>query len=312
MWHQLLCGRATASGNPLMPIPRRGLTLIELVVVLAIIALLTGLILAGVQRLRTAAGRTQCANTLRQLGLALHSYHDNRGLLPPGMSLEKGHAAEPYLSWLARLLPYLEQAAVWREVEEAYRQDKNFLSSIHVARAWTIRSFLCPSDGRIGSAASLDVTGHLVAYTSYLGVVGRNAGICDGLLYMDSRHKLTDASDGASATVLIGERPPSSNLDLGWWYAGWGQAKNGDAEFLLGVRTRCYNQYLGVCREGPYHFTPGSFANPCDAFHFWSPHPGGANFAFADGSVRFLRYSADAILPALATRAGGEAVELPD
>jgi prepilin-type processing-associated H-X9-DG protein len=67
------------------------------------------------------------------------------------------------------------------------------------------------------------------------------------------------------------------------------------------------------CGPGRYPFTAAAgFNDPCGVFHFWSPHPGGANFAFADGSVRVLRYSADPILPALATRAGGEAVSLPD
>jgi prepilin-type processing-associated H-X9-DG protein len=66
------------------------------------------------------------------------------------------------------------------------------------------------------------------------------------------------------------------------------------------------------CPAGPYAFAPGRFDNQCDVFHFWSPHSGGVNFLFCDGSARFLRYDADAILPALATRAVGEPVSLPD
>jgi prepilin-type N-terminal cleavage/methylation domain-containing protein/prepilin-type processing-associated H-X9-DG protein len=290
----------------------RGFTLLELLVVIAVMALLTGLVLAAVQRVRASAARTRCADNLRQLGLALHGYDATHHRLPPGMTLDGGRAAEPYLSWLARILPHLEQDALWRQVEEGYRQDKNFLSPLHPARSTVVPIFVCPADPRISSAASQDVTGHAVAYTSYLGVVGRNAGVNDGLLYMDSRHRLTDATDGASNTLLVGERPPSAKLDLGWWYAGWGQRQNGDAEFLLGTRTRCYNRYAATCEEGPYHFTPGKFDNPCDAFHFWSPHTGGAHFLFADGSVRFLRYDADPIVPALSTRAGGEVVALPD
>jgi prepilin-type N-terminal cleavage/methylation domain-containing protein/prepilin-type processing-associated H-X9-DG protein len=289
---------------------RRGLSLLELLVVIAILALLMALTLSGVQKVRMSAARVRCADQVRQLGLALHGYHDAKGQLPPGL-LPDG-SPEPYLSWLARILPHVEQGALWQDAEAAYRAEKNFLSPAHTARDKVIPLFLCPADGRVSSPASKDITGHPVAHTSYLGVEGLNAGVNDGLLYLGSRHKLTDATDGLSSTLLIGERPPSANLDLGWWYAGWGQRQNGDAEFLLGARTRCYNQDAATCVEGPYHFTPGTFSNPCDAFHFWSPHAGGANFAFADGSVRFLRYSADEIMPALATRAGGEAVAVPE
>jgi prepilin-type processing-associated H-X9-DG protein len=110
-------------------------------------------------------------------------------------------------------------------------------------------------------------------------------------------------------TLAVGERPPSAELDFGWWYAGWGQAKDGSADMVLGVRER--NVIGQYCPPGPYMFVPAKLADQCAMFHFWSPHPNGANFLFADGSVRFLSYSADSILPALATRAGGETVTLP-
>jgi len=80
----------------------------------------------------------------------------------------------------------------------------------------------------------------------------------------------------------------------------------------LGVRERNFSPDYEACPPGPYTFVRGDLKNPCDTFHYWSLHPGGANFAFADGSVRFLSYSAHAILPALSTRAGGESVAIPD
>lgn len=301
-----------SSGVWLVPRPRFGLSPLELLVVIAILAVLAALTTSGVQKVRASAARTRCANHMRQLDLALHGYHDAKGHLPAGITRDGDRSPEPYLSWLARVLPYIEQGALWQETEAAYRVEKNFLSPVHSARQKVVSLFICPADPRISSSASKDITNHPVAYTSYLGVEGLNAGVNNGLLYMDSRHKLGDATDGTSNTLLIGERPPSANLDLGWWYAGWGQRQNGDAEFLLGARTRCYNRHRATCEEGPYHFTAGTFKNPCDAFHFWSPHPGGAHFAFADGSVRFLRYSADDIMPALASRAGGEVVTVPD
>jgi prepilin-type processing-associated H-X9-DG protein len=77
---------------------------------------------------------------------------------------------------------------------------------------------------------------------------------------------------------------------------------------LLGVRERNVLGTRYPCPPGPYEFGPGRFDNQCDMFHFWSPHPGGANFLFADGSVRLIRYTARDVMPALATRAGGEVV----
>jgi prepilin-type processing-associated H-X9-DG protein len=102
------------------------------------------------------------------------------------------------------------------------------------------------------------------------------------------------------------------------WDAGSGISMTGNssvnstAEMLLGVRERLDRTDLyGYC-NGVYHFSAGNLNTQCDMFHFWSLHAGGAHFAFCDGLVRLLSYSADPILPALATRAGGEAVSVPD
>jgi prepilin-type processing-associated H-X9-DG protein len=111
---------------------------------------------------------------------------------------------------------------------------------------------------------------------------------------------------------MVGERPPSSDGAAGWWYGGWGQAKEGSADMVLGVEEQYASPYYVVdCPPGPYLFAPGGLNDTCATFHFWSLHPGGANFLFADGSVHFLHYDAAPIMPALASRAGGEAVSLP-
>jgi prepilin-type processing-associated H-X9-DG protein len=82
---------------------------------------------------------------------------------------------------------------------------------------------------------------------------------------------------------------------------------------LLGAREiNAGARFARNCPTGPYHFQAGRFDNQCDLFHYWSPHAGGANFLFADGSVRFLRYEADAVLAALATRSGGEVFPQPE
>ncbi len=111
---------------------------------------------------------------------------------------------------------------------------------------------------------------------------------------------------------MVGERPPSGDLWEGWWYAGYGCDGAGRDDMLLGVRDSGAGCIYSLfdCPRKPAGFRRGRIENNCDALHFWSLHSGGANFAFCDGSVRFLSYSADSILPALATRAGGEAVSI--
>jgi prepilin-type N-terminal cleavage/methylation domain-containing protein/prepilin-type processing-associated H-X9-DG protein len=292
---------------------RPGFTLIELLVVIAIIAVMIGLLLSAVQKVREAAARTKCLNNLKQLGLALHSYHDATGTLPPGLSVDADQKKYPYLGWPARILPHVEQAGLWANVESAFASDPDPLTFWgHEPHAVLLRTpvvaFTCPSDGRLPGPNP--IPGYLLAHTSYLGVEGVDQFSRDGTLFLDSQAKLRAITDGTSTTLLVGERPPSSDFKLGWWYRGWGQAKEGSAEMLLGARET--NTSRPTCTPDPYQYGPGRVTELCDAFHFWSPHPGGAHFLFADGSVRFLAYAADPVLPALATRAGGEAVAVPD
>lgn len=151
-----------------------------------------------------------------------------------------------------------------------------------------------------------------VTFTSYLGVEGTNQTTSDGVLFLDSRVSLLDIRDGTSNTLMVGERPPSADLGLGWWYAGWGQELDGSAEMILGVQEIINLSRFPGCSPDSTEYRKGQFNNLCDALHFWSPHLGGANFLFADGSVHFLPYSAAPLMPALATRNGGEAVTIPD
>ena len=157
---------------------------------------------------------------------------------------------------------------------------------------------------------------------SYLGVSGTDSRYCNGMMTADQGISLVAVSDGTSNTLFFGERPPPIGFEYGWLYAGDGQDGFGSLDSVLGVRDR--NQtgvnrsaelYVVVtgyrsCGPGPFAYAPPGADRKCDAFRFWSLHVGGANFAFADGSVRFLNYGADAVLPALATRAGGEVVSL--
>jgi len=297
--------------------PERGFTLIEVVVVIAIIAILLGLMLSAVQKVRSAAARSQCQNHLRQLALACHNYAAAKGHLPPGVVIGNGRAEQvPLLcsTWLVHILPYVEQSAVWEQVQAAYRADPNPYNPPHEAVSQiVIPLYGCPSDSRMGSPQANTASGLVRALTSYLGVMGDNYATNDGVLYADSQVRLGDIRDGTSQTLMIGERPPSANLRFGRWYNGGGQAFTGSLDAALGVREiNLRPQAIPHCPRVTYRFEPGDFWDDCDVFHFWSPHPGGANFAFSDGSVRFLSYSAASVMPALASRAGGEVVSPPE
>ena len=294
-------------------IRRVGFTLVELLVVIAIMAVAIGLLLSAVQKSRAAADRISCTNNLKQIGLALHHYHDTNGSLPPGLTPKAKGEAFPLMGWLPRLLPFVEQQPLWDLTVTAYAERPNDPYGLpHYGFMTPVKVFGCPADSRV-YATQLTHEGFRPALTSYLGVLGVNVLGNQGVLYLGSHIRFADILDGTSNTLMVGERPPSPDFWYGWWYAAQGQLDSGSADTVLGVRElrNVYDQYTPGCPPGPYHFMAGNLADPCDAFHFWSLHPGGANFVFADGSVEFLTYSADNVLPALSTRAGGEAVERP-
>lgn len=286
------------------PCDRRGLTLIELLVCMAIVAIVFALLTSAVQRVREAAHRTHCQNNLRQIGLALSQYHDSNRVLPPACSTKKNNLA--YLSWSARILPWLEQEPLWRETQTAFASDGRFSSAPHRAvRTTVVGVFICPSHGQ--QLANPQPENWLYAVTHYLGVAGSTDD--NGTLFGNSRIRFADITDGLSNTVLVGERPPSTDERFGWWYAGIGQGA-GSLDSHLSTRQNNRTFRAPTCHFGPYSYQDGSASNLCDMFHFWSMHPQGANFVFADGSVRFLPYSAAPILSDLATRAGKERVTL--
>lgn len=270
--------RPTKRRNP-------GFTLVELLVVMAILAVLMALLLPAVQKVREAAHRSQCLNNAKQIGLALLQYHDTAGHFPQGYC---GYS--PYgfpdddknQSWATLILPYIEQGVPFSQGYSAYQTLK-------------VKSYQCASDARVeglGDYFNL-VPGGL---TSYLAVFNYT-----GVVYPGSSTRISDVTDGTSRTALVGERPPSPTPVWGWWTYGML-----DSGFVLpyygGAPT------LGTCPASAT-YSPGQYNNWCDVHHFWSLHPGGGHWIFCDGHCEFLTYAIEPKLYALCTRAGSEVTE---
>lgn len=297
--------------RPFRPV-RHAVSLIEVVVVIGVIGMLVGLTVPAVQKVRGATERVSCQNRLRQIGVALHNYHDTHGSFPPGQDRE---AYAPSLgstkstSWLAKILPFIDQGPLWEHTLQAFAQDPMpWHNPPHVGLATVIPLYTCPSDPRVGSL-HVGPDGILAAYTSYQGVEGEYPGVPNGVLTLGRAVRITDVIDGTSQTVMVGERPPSALLDSGWWYTSHYSAYSHD--FILYAVMLKETLDCAPPPGGQFVYGPGRIDNECDMYHFWSLHTGGANFLFADGSVHFLPYSISPLLPALASRDGGEVVILP-
>jgi prepilin-type N-terminal cleavage/methylation domain-containing protein/prepilin-type processing-associated H-X9-DG protein len=287
---------------------RSGFSLLELLIAMSIISLLMALLLPAIQHVRAAADRISCASNLRQIGIALHHFHTDFNRFPPGYTPPRPKEPNPRITWLARLLPYIEQDILWKETLSAYAKDKvAFNVPPHTGFLTPIKLYSCPVDERL-SQAQLTIRGRIAALTSYVGVLGTDYRVTDGVLYKDSKTRIPQIYDGSSNTIMVGERPPSADNFYGWWYAGFGQNGTGSLDMLLGARERNFGAgTTGSLPPGPYEFGPGRLDNLADVFHFWSLHPGGAHFLFADGSTHFLAYNiSPTLLPALATRNGRE------
>ncbi|QDV32363.1 DUF1559 domain-containing protein [Tautonia plasticadhaerens] len=315
---------------------RRGaFTLIEVLVVITIIAILIGLLLPAVQAAREAARRAQCANNLKQLALAAQLHHDAKGYFPTGLVpifANQGRFDGGTNLWV-ELLPYLEQWPLHRDWDyEDYRNNLAGERTAHVSQVLSV--LLCPSDPlpdpvhRLQAEAPYDWMNAHYALSSYGGNAGTrsygrpgNPQSRDGIFFKGRHIRLADITDGTSQTILLGERHHldpeydrlTAELDPSFYpLASWGAW--GSAGHPLGSQG---DVLLGSIVPINYRVPPESGEDNWDwedfrLSAFGSGHGGGAHFAFADGSVRFIKDSiAIEQLRALSTRARGEVIAAP-
>jgi prepilin-type N-terminal cleavage/methylation domain-containing protein len=311
---------------------RSAFTLVELLVVIAIIAVLIGLLLPAVQKVREAANRIKCQNNLKQLALAAYLHHDARGAFPTGLHMGVNMGGGRYAggtSWMVELLPSIEQDNLQKQWDY-YDFRKNVAGGTNAITGQIIQIHLCPSDQ---PNLQYYFDSHIPEARGYygLGTYCGNAGrrsypptqvTRDGIFSLDSSIRLADIRDGSSNTFLFGERshsdPECDRISDGTNFnplAGVGAWGGVVAAKLTGGPL--HNLTLSSAVPINYRVPPGTPVGDLPTIYdrlcaFGSSHPGGANFAFACGSVRFLSESISVeTLRALSTRAGDEVATLP-
>ena len=274
---------------------RNAFTLIELLVVFAIIAILIALLVPAVQKVRESAARTTCKNNLKQFGIALHMYHDTTKTLPPGYTMNVtplGVETGPGWGWATHILDHLDQTPL----RQSITLSTDIASTSHASqRTQRLAVFICPSDDYVGSFTPPGATVAL-AHSDYVGVFGNNdidaTPIGNGIFFRNSQVRMQQISDGASNTLMVGERC-SQRFTAAW------------AGVLAGI-PEAHALVLGTADHVPNH----SAGHEDD---FASRHTNGVNFLYADGTVRTINDTIDpALYQALATRAGNEAAMAPD
>jgi len=290
----------------------RGFTLIELLVVIAIIAVLIALLLPAVQAAREAARRAQCVNNMKQLGLAIANYESSNGSYPQGSMYFLETAASDcnarQFTMFTALLPYVEKGTIYNSVN--YSSTAPGLINF-TALVTQVGSYICPSDfkqtpytfpnngyGQISYAGNM---GSKDIFRWWFGCPAAPAyNNINGPFVYDSAYRVADISDGVSQTIFVGEQDRFKNdpdsVFQSWSRMAWFTSNNG-ATRLNGLANvvPTINAPFTVPDVSPSplafdwdfdsslpHYTMGQFG-------FRSQHPGGANFLFGDGSVKFLK-----------------------
>jgi prepilin-type N-terminal cleavage/methylation domain-containing protein/prepilin-type processing-associated H-X9-DG protein len=295
---------------------RRGFTLVELLVAITIVGLLISLLLPAVQAARESARRTQCANNLKQIGLALQNHHAAHGSLPSGYisGLDAaGNETGPGWGWAALSLPYLEQVPLWNSID--FRQPIE--SPVNAARTKSASGLLCPSNELpkpTWPAEARDADGNPtslicdVGFCAYVGMYG-STDTCpkgDGVFFRNSHIRHRDITDGTSHTIAVGERAYRLG-DATWVGAVTGAKMFPDSDDGEIAAPHLKPSLAMVLSHAGLGNGPNSPTSEID--QFYSLHGNGANFVFADGHVVFLPETIDySVYRAMATRAGGEVI----
>ncbi|QDT32022.1 DUF1559 domain-containing protein [Thalassoglobus polymorphus] len=308
---------------------RRGFTLIELLVVIAIIAILVALLLPAVQQAREAARRTRCKNNLKQIGLALHNYHDTHNSLPAGSIVLLNASGTTYYghgwTWHASILPFLDQGPLYQQIQGpndsgiGAESGSTTSPKQQLAGQTVLSMFWCPSQPDVttgpqkGGYAPSNYNGNMGTLIGnsgdncYSGSVTTAAGMAarggcmnaDGVFFISSSVRFRDVIDGLSNTIFVSEV-----IDSG-----------GDANLLGGAgsdRKHCFSG--GADSNPPTEMTEYLIAaesnDPINSYGeeaAGSFHVGGAQFLLGDGSVRFLSENLDmTTYRSISTRANGE------
>jgi prepilin-type N-terminal cleavage/methylation domain-containing protein/prepilin-type processing-associated H-X9-DG protein len=281
---------------------RKAFTLIELLVVIAVISILIGLLLPAVQKAREAAARIQCANNLKQIGLAMHNYHGVWNELPPTRTKSRGG-----LTWAVLILPHMEHDDLF----SLWDREKPYALQNPKARLGVIKNYYCParrnsqvapvysiSGGTEETSGANHVPGALCDYAVSIDRTGHDESeeACpsmNGVFEATNGIRFSMITDGLSQTLLVGEKHvPQDRFGVGGW----------DCSTYDSTNHQCFTR-------AATQFTPLT-TDPRDCgWKFGSMHPGVVNFCFADGSVHALKSNIDPkILEWLGTRNGGEVI----